>query len=247
MRTAQKTSRALPFARRVLRILDFLTFFILLSLAMLIPLWKSSPFGLCAVLFGAAAILLTVAERKEREQRMKETARAIRLEKILLMQNAQIKTALQVGSLAVLRQKEPSVAELMDALRTRPETLVTLADAEKLRPIVAFHAPETRLIDAEEICSIIPVEVSETEVHKRLTDMQKPETKKRRFSVHAAGRSWKFLLLGILLLVLSLILNHKIYYRLLCGACFSAATLSGVFDMQKRRMNFRIFLDNGDN
>ena len=244
-----KNIRSLP--QRILRFVDRLAFSALCAAAILIPLRKSPKIVWIAALVGAAALLLVLAldrraARRETERLRQETARAIRLEKILLSSDEALKAALGVPSLRVLRGRDPSAAEIAEALRDRPACLVMLSDTEKAAPLICAYAPGTRLIDADALLAATDAPCTEEEVTERLAALRAKRQKPRRPTLRLSGNAPKFLLLGILLLVLSLVWRHKIYYRLLSVLCFGTSVISGGFGFQKACRNFGIFLDKLD-
>ena len=249
MRTRQIHPRIT--VRGILRLVDRLVFCALCTTAVMIPLLRRERLLVFAVLIGAALLLLLTAldkraAKRERERRFAETARTIRLEKLLLLSDREIGLLLNEPSLVLLRGGDPSVGEITDALREHPRCLAVPAGIGRALPIVQTHAPETRLLDADALLAAVDMPCTEREVTERMAQMKPKRRKPLRETVRFQGRAWKFLLLGILLLVLSLVWKHKIYYRVLSLASLGLSVIAGGFGFQKAHRNFGIFLDKID-
>lgn len=244
MRTEQNPSQT----RRVLSVLDRLVFCALCAAAVLIPLQRHRYAAVFAVLCGASVLLLLSAldkraAKKEAGRIRAETARAIRLEKLLMLPDEAIRAALNEPSLLFLRSEHPSGAEILAALRSHPRVLAHLTDPAEIEPLIRAYSPETRLLDADALLNGLSLSCTEEEVDRRQSFASKKRRNPLRFSWHALGNRRKFLLLGTLLLVLSLVWKYKIYYRLLASLCFTMTAFSGGFGEQNRRRNFANFLD----
>lgn len=237
--------------RRIPAALDRLAFSALCALAVLIPLRRHDRAALIAVLtFFAALLVLVALDRRRaafaREVLYKETERAIRLEKLLLLPEDAIRTALDEPSLILLRSENPSVGEITEALRMRPRVLCVLSNPAPLKPLIETHAPGTRLIGADALLDAARISCTQKEIEDRLSAQRAARQKRRRFPIRLYGGAWRFLLLGTLLLVLSLLWKHKIYYRLLSCLSFGMSVISGTFGFQKQRRNLGFFLDKID-
>ena len=248
MRTEQIPKRVRRILRLLWRMLDRLAFAALCTAAVLVPLRRRRYALVSAMLIGAAilSVLLALDRRnakKEAARNRRETARTIRLEKLLLKSDAEIARTISEPSFVLLRSEHPSTGEVLSALRERPRCLAVLTDAERIAPLLAAYAPNTRLLDADALLRSAPVSCTESEVDRRLAAVQPKRKKPFRPSLFAITSRWKFLLLGTLLLVLSLAFRYKIYYRLLSAACFGMSAFSGLFAFQKQHRNFANFLD----
>ena len=238
-----------PLAIRILKGIDSVVFSALLTAAVWIPFRGTAKITLaCTLVFFSAALLLVWLDRTDRKRRERmrrsEAERAIRTERLLLLSDEEIRSALHMSDLIFIRRTDAGESDLLAAIKRRPACIAVPCETQSFRALLDTHAPQIRLIGLDELLCAAPVSCSEEEIDSRLHTAGK--RLKWRFRPRAllhAG-SFRLFALGILLLVLSLVWRYKIYYRLLSSACFTASVISGAFDARRSRRNFAIFLDN---
>ena len=237
--------------RVVFRVVDHIVFAAICAAAIRIPLRADDRVTLaCAfVMFAVFTALIWIDRRTDRKKaacRLKETAEAIRIEKLLLKTDAEIRAALHEPGLVFIRRTDAGESDMLEAIRAGARCILVVRNAERFRLLIATHAPQTRLMEARDQLEALGVVCTEREAQARLKAAQKPRAKRLRLRSMGGGGAIRFFALGILLLVLSLAWKHKIYYRLLSAACFAASYLAGRFDLQNHHFIFGNHLDNID-
>ena len=233
------------------KLLDAVLFGALLSSSVLLLLRRSVHRRAAWIVLTAAIVLLlllierkmeAVRQRKEREQ----IAQTIRTEKLLLMRDTDIERAIGERSFIWIRSQKPEPHEILQAIAKHPKALICMGNCKTAKTLLAAYAPQTRLIGEEELVRLIRPDVTEKEIVMR---QKKPRD--RRFSKDRLRRLQhvpfnRYLLLGTLLLVLSFLSKHKIYYRTISSICLFFALCKGLFEREKVAKKFRFFLDNMD-
>ena len=237
--------------RKALRFFDRLIFSVICAAALWIPL-RRNDYGMlaCSAVLMSVLLLLVLIDRKrakEAEIRRIETVKnTIRLEKLLLTDDEIVRKALHAPDLCFIRKTDAGESDLLDAVRNGKRCILLIGETERFRPLIDLHAPETRLIDARTCIDAIGLGCTEAEAIERLAALQKPDRKRICFHDLTHNGRLRFILLGILLLVLSLVWKHKIYYRLLSAVCFAIPMISGTFRRLSKHVNLGNFLDNAD-
>ncbi len=232
------------------RILDLAVFGALLaaSAALLVSKPRNRT-GLFLLILGACIPLLLILERRkavraEREERIR-TENELRLEKILLMPDAEIAAALGETRIAWLRTERPGKMEILDAVRRRPRILICPGNTSEAETLLRRCAPEIRLIGRDELLRTVAPPCSGEEIEARRTEKRQARKTDRTWLIRSLPVN-RYLWLGTLLLVLSFVSGYKIYYRAISSICLIFAVIRGVFDHQKVEKIFRFFLDNMD-
>ncbi len=226
-----------------------LILFTVLTICALSMLFRGTANGKAILILSALAVLIVLLlldritlKRKERNELI-QVCKDTRIEKLLLMSDERIEEF--TGERTVMiRESHPDKAQILHAFISHPTYLICLGNENLARELIRCYAPQTTLLTVEEEIERIGIECSMEEAKGR---MQSRDTCIRR---HVDVRQlfqngWnRYLVLGLLLLVLSVFTSHKIYYRLLASVSLILSVFQGVLRLRKRSNIFRFFLDN---
>lgn len=226
-----------------------LILFTTLTICALSMLFRGTANGKAILILSALAVLIVLLlldrithKRKERNE-LTHVCKEIRTEKLLLMSDERIEE-LTGERTVMIRESYPEKAQILHALIRHPKYLICLGNEEIARELIRCYALQTTLLTVEEAIERTGIECSMEEAKGR---MQSRDTRIRR---HVDVRQlfqngWnRYLVLGLLLLVLSVFTSHKIYYRLLASVSLILSVFQGVLRLRKRSNIFRFFLDN---
>ena len=219
------------------------------SVLLLVPHAKLSWMAWLALTAAFMPLLLLFDCRTEANRKRKERERivqTIRTEKLLMMEDAQIRQAIGAGRIVCIRSLVPQKHEILQAIAQRPDVLICMGDGREAAALLRAYRKDARLINEAELLRLMQPDVSEEEIARRFEKTRgKPSVRTflRRIMHVPVNR---YLLLGTLLLVLSFLGRYKIYYRLLSSACLLFGGIKGVLGREKVMKKFRFFLDNMD-
>ncbi len=248
---AKKKFSIHSFIQYIGRIADLLLFSILLTASVYLTIRKGS--HKIAILFLTLSVSLMIGVimdrvkcQKQRRTLTERVRKQILTEKLLIMSDSDLKAAFHVKSLKFIRKFQVDQAELISTIAAKPELLICMDACPETKQYIDHYSPSTKFLDAQKAVARLGIVCTEEEVQTRLNNPQNNLKFKHINRALFQLRPNRFFVLGMLLLVLSFLTDHKIYYRLLSTACLIFSVFRGFFDSHKIRNIFRLFLDNMD-
>ena len=192
---------------------------------------------LSAVLLVSGVFIAVLLFRMKGEQylhikKKRERAEEEYLERLLLMDDKTIGASLNREDFVFIRKADPDMFDILDAVRKGADAVGTIRLSKTAANLLSKYAPEISVIGLGEMIDAVFPDVS----------YRRHKYKKAFPSI--LMRSGKYWLLGVVLFVLSFVLRHKIYFRILSSASMIIALVLGIFNVPNRWKNLRIFLDN---
>lgn len=200
------------------------------------------------VLLSFAVFLLTVfaeytRSRILKKKRYQQVRNEILIEKVLLLSNKELGKYLHVSKFQFIRKKAPEQSEILYALHMHPTLLICMKRTENIERLVKYYEPQVRIVTVRELAESLPFTCSEDEIKQRVDNIDFAHKTANR-SRNVLRVTWnRYFLLGTLLLVLSFLFRHKIYYRFLASISLFLSVIKGVFDNKSIRTNCFSFLD----
>ena len=230
---------------------DSVVFILLSALATSVLFRKSRYHSLIAVLFALFLSLLTVlieSRKRKRNRRMRidKAKTEIRKEALLLLTDAEIKEITGFEDLVFIRKEQPETAEILSALSVKPKHLLCTDPNGRISFLVQRYSPETQIHAVQSLAETYLPEPSDGEAEERIRDASNARRSSVRNTTFRRVPFGRYFLLGTLLLVLSFVTDHKIYYRLLSAICMSLSVIHRFFDANGTRIFSVSFLDNID-
>ena len=237
--------------KRIVRISDVIVFSVIVESCFIILLGNRMrhPLGIAASFL---SILLSTAlfeVRKSRAEAGKERERIrqeLITEKILLMSDREVSDSLKDESFYFLRRQNPDRYELIHALGRKPKYLITVSKLQIPYSRLHTYSPKTTVLTALKFADLIHVSCTQTEIENRAEEKETYRFDRSRFRQLFSVRWNRYYVLGTLLLVMSFIVKHKIYYRTIASISLFLALIQGIFRSRALRNNSFSFLDKFD-
>ena len=212
MRRAGKTKTAFRYA---VTIADSLLFSVLLFLPLHTILHLSEqPLIALFLLLGISGIILAARMKRivaEKRKRAEKAMRQKEIDRLFLMSDESLSKRIGAERFMLVRRQNPDRIEILETIRKGADGIGLLTKNPALTDMIHQYAPQMPVYDAEEILHMI----------------------KPGYEHHPRERSGlrinKYLLLGVLFLIISFVLRYKIYYRIISCLCLFFASISGAF------------------
>lgn len=231
--------------------LDMLIFIVLILLAVSVLIGRNAHHPAIMILLTAALLLVGVLINRRKEQKRKAEERLsierdILTEKLFLLSDESLSNMLKEPNMIFIRRFRPDEGEVLSAIAKQPNLLICAVKDSKTEDLIRRQSPKTQLYDLIEAAAKAGILCTPMEIETRRNETQNTRKKALKSRLWTISGWNRYLMLGMLLLVLSFVTSHKIYYRLLSSACMIFMTIRLISDTQKKRNIFRFFLDNRD-
>ena len=237
--------------RAIFKCTDILVFSAFLASALIALIDGKSRSRAVIILIFSMIILITVLiedlkKKKDVAVKKQQAKEEILIERATLMADTEIASRIQENSFAFIRKENPDKYEIIQAVISQPMYLICIKESSLLHEILDRYASHTKLITALELSEIMGVPCTNEDIEQRINGSFSVRIDSKRLMNAIFARWNRYVLLGILLLVLSFFTKHKIYYRLLASICLIFAVFRGVFGRNVIGLFSASFLDKLD-
>ena len=175
------------------------------------------PIAFLLILFVVSAIMYISHRVKAHKEESAEKEKNM-LARILLLSDEDLGMKMGEKRFRLIRKAEPDMFDVLEAIRSGAESIGVFCTASRIREIVSRNAPNVRVIDRFALLRAFDPEF----VAGKSTSL--PVLLLNRIRVRG-----KYFVLGIICMILSWILNFKIYYRLIAAFCLIIGIFTGFF------------------
>lgn len=175
------------------------------------------PIAFLLILSVVSSIMYIAHRAKTRKEESAEKEKSI-LAHILLLSDEDLGMKMGEKRFRLIRKAEPDMFDVLEAIRSGAESIGVFCTAKRMREIVSRYAPNVRVIDRFALLRAFDPEY----VAGKSASL--PILLLNRF--RARG---KYFVLGIIFIMLSWILDFKIYYRLIAAICLIIGIFTGFF------------------